>query len=93
MNVTPKSFELSQNYPNPFNPTTSIKYKVVSSTYVRLTVYDMLGREVAVLVDEEKPAGGYTITFDGSNLSSGVYFYRLQTSDGYVAVKKMNLLK
>ena len=89
---TPQSFTLSQNYPNPFNPTTSIRYTVSSITNVRLAVYDILGREVAILVDEEKTAGSCTVKFNGSNLPSGVYFYRLE-ANGFVQTKKMNLLK
>jgi len=89
----PQTFQLSQNYPNPFNPTTSIRYTVSSITNVRLAIYDVLGREVATLVNEEKPAGEYTVRFDGSGLSSGVYFYRLETSNGLVQTKKMILLR
>ena len=88
----PQTFQLSQNYPNPFNPTTSIRYMVSSITNVKLTVYDILGREIQTLVNEEKPAGTYEAIFNASNLSSGVYFYRLE-ADGFVQTKKMNLLK
>lgn len=88
----PKGFSLSQNYPNPFNPTTSIKYTVVSMTHVILTVYDMLGREVSTLVDEEKPAGTYEVQFNASNLPSGVYFYTLQAGT-YTQTRKMLLSK
>ncbi len=88
----PREFSLSQNYPNPFNPTTSIKYTVVSSVYVTLTVYDVLGREVAVLVDGEKLPGTYEVEFNASNLPSGVYLYRLQTGN-FVETKRMLLLK
>ncbi len=88
----PKSFHLSQNYPNPFNPQTSIRYTVLSSKYVNLTVYNVLGQKVKTLVDEEKFPGEYTISFDGSNLSSGIYFYRL-TAGQYTETKKMILQK
>jgi hypothetical protein len=96
----PGSYELLQNYPNPFNPTTSIRYSVgvvggqssVVSSNVRLAVYDVLGREVAVLVDENKMPGNYEATFDASRLSSGVYFYRL-TGSGTSMVKRMLLMK
>ena len=92
----PQTFQLSQNYPNPFNPTTSIRYMVSSITNVKLTVYDILGREIAVLVNEEKPAGTYEVTFNVSNLSSGTYFYRLTATSPtgeFVLTKKMILLR
>jgi hypothetical protein len=88
----PAIFSLSQNYPNPFNPSTTIKYTLPSATQVKLSVYDILGREVSVLVNDRRDAGVYEIKFDGSNLASGVYFYRLQAGD-YVASKKMLVLK
>lgn len=72
------SFRLSQNYPNPFNPTTTIEYQIPANGFVTLKVYDLLGREVAMLVSEEQKANHYTIPFNGNNLPSGVYFYRLQ---------------
>ena len=89
---TPKTFKLSQNYPNPFNPTTNIGFQTVSSGLVVLKVFDILGNEVATLVNEEKPAGNYIINFAASDLPSGVYFYRLQSA-GYSATKKLLLLK
>ncbi len=92
----PYTFELSQNYPNPFNPTTSIKYEVSSITNVRLAVYDILGREVAILINEEKLPGRYEIKFDGTGLASGLYFYRITANSpvgGYSSIKKMLLLK
>jgi hypothetical protein len=92
----PDNFYLSQNYPNPFNPSTSIQYTVSNRQFVLLKVYDVLGKEVATLVNEEKPAGTYTVTFDASSttggLPSGIYIYRLQTED-YSANRKMTLLK
>ena len=69
--------EWFQNYPNPFNPTTGVRYQVSEVSYVRLAVYDLLGREVAVLVNERKAPGKYELRFDGSSLASGVYVYRL----------------
>lgn len=92
LNFTPHSFQLDQNYPNPFNPATSIEYRIGSSEYVTLKVYDILGREVATLVNEEKPAGKYDIEFDGSKLSSGIYFFRLKAGN-LIETKKMVLLR
>ena len=89
---TPNSYSLVQNYPNPFNPTTTINYQLKFGGQVTLKVYNILGREVATLVNEEKPAGNYSIVFDAGKLSSGIYFYRLQTGN-FVATKKMILLK
>ena len=83
---------LSQNYPNPFNPVTSIQFTVGSKQCVTLKAYDVLGNEVATLVNEEKPAGSYNVYFDGSSLPSGVYFYRLQAGS-FIDIKKMILLK
>jgi parallel beta-helix repeat protein len=89
---SPIEFILYQNYPNPFNPTTSIEYRVVSTEYVTLKIYDVLGNEVATLVNEEKPAGSYEVEFDGSNLSSGIYFYKFKAGN-YLETKKMILVK
>ena len=95
----PASFTLSQNFPNPFNPTTAISYHLPAgqaglsaASEVRLVVYDILGREVAVLVNERKAPGRYEVTFDASGLASGVYFYRLEAG-GFVSVKNMTLVK
>ena len=88
----PNDFALDQNYPNPFNPTTSIKYSLPEETHVKLTIYDLLGNEVKVLVDENKPAGTYTAKFNGSELTSGIYIYRLQAGD-FVSTKRMALIK
>jgi len=71
------NYRLEQNYPNPFNPSTVISYQLAGQSHVTLRVYDLLGREVAVLVNEVKSAGNYTATFNASNFPSGVYFYRL----------------
>ena len=90
--ILPNLFSLSQNYPNPFNPSTTIKYSVSSSEFVALKVYDVLGNEVAALVNEYKPAGKYDTEFNATTLPSGVYFYRLQAGD-YVETRKMILLK
>ncbi|MBP1657300.1 MAG: peptidase and subtilisin kexin sedolisin [Bacteroidetes bacterium] len=86
------SFRLEQNYPNPFNPSTTIKYKLPRSTNVRLSVFDMLGREVSVLVNGSMDAGVHEVKCDGSRLSSGVYFYRL-TTVGFSETKRLMLLK
>ena len=88
----PDKFFLSQNYPNPFNPTTKIEYTIPTNELVILKVYDILGKEVATVVNEVKNAGSYTIEFNGSSLPSGTYFYRLEAGD-YMDVKKMILLK
>jgi hypothetical protein len=84
----PLTYELCQNYPNPFNPTTSVTYRLPAASDVRLVVYDILGREVSVLVNERKNAGSYEVKFDAPGLSSGVYFYRLQAGD-FVQTHKM----
>ncbi|MFA6541614.1 MAG: T9SS type A sorting domain-containing protein [Bacteroidota bacterium] len=88
----PMRFELAQNYPNPFNPSTVISYQLPVNSHVTLKVYDVIGREVAVLVNEGKEAGRYAVQFDASTLSSGLYFARL-ASGGKLAVKQMMLLK
>ena len=88
----PSKFILHQNYPNPFNPVTTIKYSIPQSDFVNLRIYDMLGREIETLVNEEKPAGEYYVNFDGTNFSSGVYLYKLQTGT-YIQAKKLLLLK
>jgi hypothetical protein len=88
----PREFTLNQNYPNPFNPSTTIKFELPRASQVNLTVFDILGREVSVLVNERKEPGSYEVKLDGSNLASGVYFYRIQAGD-YVATKKLLLMK
>jgi len=90
--AVPAQMELDQNYPNPFNPTTVVSGQWSVASVVRLAVYDILGREVAVLADGRYPAGKYSFSFDGSKLSSGTYFCRL-TAGSFVAVRKMTLLK
>jgi hypothetical protein len=94
-NMTPKSFQLSQNYPNPFNPTTTIEFSLPADAFVTLKVYNMLGQEVATLVDrEEWSEGDNTVDFDAASLSTGVYYYRLVVNDGeFQQVKKMMLMK
>jgi len=88
----PAAFGLSQNYPNPFNPSTIIRYQLPMQTHVTLKLYDVLGREVATLVDERQDAGYKTIQWSSADLPSGVYFYRLAARD-FVETKKLVLLK
>jgi glycosidase len=91
-NNLPKEFALSQNYPNPFNPTTLIEYALPKQSYVTLTLYNVLGQQVAKLVDGEQQPGYKSVTFNGSNLSSGLYFYRLNAGS-FTSVKKMMIVK
>ena len=88
----PSAFRLYQNYPNPFNPSTNISYTIPEFSRVKITLYNILGQEVKVLVNEEKPAGYYHIKFSAANLPSGVYFYQLAAGD-FIQTKKMLLLK
>jgi predicted esterase len=83
---------LYQNHPNPFNPTTTIKYSTQKESFVTIKIYDILGNEIITLVNERKPAGTYAINFNGSNLPSGIYFYRMQAGN-FVSTKKFVLLK
>jgi hypothetical protein len=83
---------LAQNYPNPYNPTTVVSYQLPVAGAVRLVVYDILGREVAVLVDEKQGAGSYSAHWDARGFASGVYFYRLQAGE-FAETKKMILMK
>ncbi len=91
-NSHPAAYSLEQNYPNPFNPATNIAYSIPQKGFVSLRVYDALGREVTTLVNEVKPAGNYLVNFNAERLSSGIYFYRLQTG-GFTQSHKMILLK
>jgi hypothetical protein len=91
-NNQPGHFALLQNYPNPFNPSTKIAFSLKTAGQTKLTVYDLLGREVAVLVDGVQSAGSHIVAFSGARFASGVYFYRLETA-GTSIVKKMMLLK
>ncbi len=98
-NDIPEIYSLEQNYPNPFNPSTIIRYQLPQDGFVTLKIYDILGREVATLVNEEKAKGRYEVNFNASNLpagrqglASGVYLYRIKVND-YVAVKKMLMIK
>jgi len=89
---TPSEYLLKQNYPNPFNPSTTISFSIPKTSFVTIKVYDVLGREVTTLVNEEKSPGNYSVNFNASNLPSGVYLYRIQAGF-YSVVKKMELLK
>ena len=91
-NNIPKSYELFQNFPNPFNPKTTIRYQIPSTAFVKLKIYDLLGREIQTLVNEQKQRGVYDVLFDGSNLSSGIYFCVLKVND-FIGVKKIALIK
>ncbi len=91
-NYLPQKFVLYQNYPNPFNPVTNIKYQIPELNYVTIKVYDVLGKEVATLVNEDKSVGSYEVEFDATVLPSSIYFYRLQAGS-FVETKKMGLMK
>ncbi len=90
--IIPEQFTLSQNYPDPFNPSTKIKYSVSQSSQVIIKVYDILGKEIETLVNEEKPTGSYEVNFNAGNLASGIYFYTLQAGK-FTETKKLILLK
>lgn len=91
-NETPVKYYLSQNFPNPFNPVTKVNYGVLKASNVKITVFDMLGREIASLVNEYQTAGNYFATFDATKYSSGIYYYKIEAGD-FVEVKKMSLIK
>ncbi|MBS1493882.1 MAG: T9SS type A sorting domain-containing protein [Bacteroidetes bacterium] len=90
--LMPKKFALYQNYPNPFNPKTNIQYDLVKDNFVSVKVYDLLGKEVAILVSDFKQAGSYSVSFDGSKLGSGIYFYRIEAGN-FIDTKRMVLVK
>ncbi len=90
--IVPKTFNLSQNYPNPFNPVTNINVDIPKNSIVKVAVYDMLGKEVDVLVDQQLTAGSYKIDWNASRFASGIYFYRIITSE-FTDIKKMVLVK
>lgn len=88
----PDKFELNQNYPNPFNPTTQLSYNLKTDGNVKLTVFNLVGQSVRVLVDGYQTAGYYEVTFDAGELPAGIYLYKLQVGD-YSSVKRMTLVK
>ena len=88
----PKEFRLEQNYPNPFNPSTTIEFALPRQAEVTLQIFDLLGRAVTTLVDDELGAGSYKLTFEAEDLPSGIYFYRLQAGD-FIKTRKFTLLK
>ena len=90
--IIPKAFTLLQNYPNPFNPSTNIIFNLPTKSFVSLKVFDLLGRDVATLMSQEKSAGTYNVTFDARKLPSGVYFYRIQTKE-FTQTKKLILMQ
>ena len=91
-NLVPAEYSLEQNYPNPFNPSTEIKFSIPQTTNVTLKVFDVMGREVATLIDEQMEAGKHSVVFNAANLSSGVYYYTIIT-ENFIQTKKMLLLK
>lgn len=90
--TAPKEFRLDQNYPNPFNPSTTIRFAIHRECKVCLKIFDLLGREVGKLIDEDKQPGEYRVTFEAEGLPSGIYFYRIQ-AEGFSQLKKFTLLK
>jgi hypothetical protein len=91
-NLLPDSYSLSQNYPNPFNPTTKIKYQLPVDGNVKIIIFDLLGKEVQTLVNGFEKAGSYELTFNGINLASGIYFYKMK-SENFSEIKRMILVK
>jgi hypothetical protein len=88
----PHSYSLDQNYPNPFNPSTKITYSVSQESPVTIKVFDLIGQEIAVLVDDVKEPGSYSVSFDALGLSSGVYIYQMRAGN-FTSVKKLSVLK
>jgi len=88
----PKEFKLYQNYPNPFNPTTNLEFDIPKSGFVKIVVYDILGKEVETLVNESLQPGKYKLNFNGDKLTSGIYFYKI-SSVGFNDIKRMILIK
>jgi hypothetical protein len=88
----PHEYRLEQNYPNPFNPSTTIRFSIPERHHIRLSVYDLLGREVTKLIDEEMEAGWYSVIYNAEGLASGVYLYRIQT-ESFISTKRFIILK
>ena len=88
----PKDYALAQNYPNPFNPSTTISFGIPKNSFVSLKVYNAFGQEIVELAGKEYPAGRHSVTFDASNLASGVYYYAMKAGD-FAMVQKMTFLK
>ena len=93
LSLIPNKFILHQNYPNPFNPSTTISYSIPNSDFVILKIYNTIGREIQTVFSEFQNSGIYSINFDARNLSSRLYFYRLQVGKGFVDTKKMLLMR
>jgi hypothetical protein len=93
LGTSPHAYSLDQNYPNPFNPTTTIEYSIPNKAKVTLKVFDIQGREVVTLVDQNEKAGAHTVNFDASKFATGIYFYQLTTNDNQALVKKMMFIK
>lgn len=91
-NETPKDFQLMQNHPNPFNPSTTIRYTIPVESAIQIKIYNVMGMEIETLLNRKQSAGYYNLTFDASNLPSGVYFYTIRANN-YTDTKKMILLK
>jgi hypothetical protein len=91
-NVTPEGYALDANYPNPFNPSTKISFTIPKADHVSLVVYDMLGKEISTLVDSDLGTGAHSVTFDGKNLASGTYIYRIRSGE-FVQERTMQLIK
>jgi Secretion system C-terminal sorting domain len=91
-NSTPASYNLNQNFPNPFNPVTKINYDLAKTSEVSLVVYNLLGKKVSTLVNQKQDAGYYSVDFNAANLSSGVYYYKIQAGD-FTSIKRMTLIK
>ncbi|MDQ3022726.1 MAG: T9SS type A sorting domain-containing protein, partial [Bacteroidota bacterium] len=88
----PKEYSLKQNYPNPFNPVTNIHYELPFDNFVTIKVFDILGKEITTLVNEIKNAGSYIVSFNGSGLSSGIYYYKIEAGN-FTEIRKMLLIK
>jgi hypothetical protein len=90
--LTPEKYSLSQNYPNPFNPSTTIKFDLAKNGFVSIKIFDVLGREIKSLVNDNLNKGSYEVSFNAGDISSGVYFYKMESGD-FSQIKRMMLLK